>query len=308
MINKKDFSKFGIGTWGIGGFAERDPKNDDKKQIEALAYMFSKGINFVEINYWSAEGHGVELVSKALKESGVKREKIFISQAIYPYRLDTLKDAKDEVKKVSEMFATDCMDLVVFSKTGIDKYGYEKSLEFIEGLLSDGDVRYVGLTNADLGLLKKYHERFKEKMFSHEICFNFEIRENENLGIIGYAQKNDILNVIYQPLRRNRTAKHNYPLLLELSKKYGKTQNQIILNWIASRGFLPITKSETIKHIDEHLTAFNFEIDEEDVKRLNNFKVPGYKTPQLYWGLNGDGVRIDHLPNVFDDLVKGKQY
>ena len=32
----------------------------------------------------------------------------------------------------------------------------------------------------------------------------------------------------YQPLRRNRTANRNYPLLIELSNKYNKTQNQIL--------------------------------------------------------------------------------
>ena len=48
MINKKDFSSFGMGTWGIGGFAERDKNNDDEKQVKAMAYMFEKGVNYVE--------------------------------------------------------------------------------------------------------------------------------------------------------------------------------------------------------------------------------------------------------------------
>lgn len=83
MVNIKDLSKIGIGTWGIGGFAERNPQNDDKKQIEALIYMLNKGLNFVEANLWYSQGKAVELLATALRNSNVKREDLFICQAVY---------------------------------------------------------------------------------------------------------------------------------------------------------------------------------------------------------------------------------
>ncbi len=39
MIDKKDLFPIGIGTWGIGGYVERDPDNNDEKQVDALRYM-----------------------------------------------------------------------------------------------------------------------------------------------------------------------------------------------------------------------------------------------------------------------------
>jgi len=83
MVNKKDLSKIGIGTWGIGGFADINPDNNDEKQIEALKYMLDSGFNFVEVNLWYSKGKSVELLAEALRRSNKKREDIFICQAVY---------------------------------------------------------------------------------------------------------------------------------------------------------------------------------------------------------------------------------
>jgi hypothetical protein len=50
----------GIGTWGIGGFTERKPDNNDQKQISALVHMTRGGMNYMELNVWTAQGHSVE--------------------------------------------------------------------------------------------------------------------------------------------------------------------------------------------------------------------------------------------------------
>ncbi|MEK7168666.1 MAG: aldo/keto reductase [Patescibacteria group bacterium] len=83
MVNKNNLSKIGIGTWGIGGFAEIDPNNDDEKQVKAIKYMIDNGFNFVEANLWYSQGKSVELLSEALKQSSKKRDNIFICQAVY---------------------------------------------------------------------------------------------------------------------------------------------------------------------------------------------------------------------------------
>ena len=135
-----------------------------------------------------------------------------------------------------------------------------------------------------------------------ELCYDFEIRENEDLGILGYGLENRIINVPYQPLRRNRTAKRNWPLLKELSQKYGKTQNQIIINWLTARGLHPLVKSETIAHIDENLAALEFKMEKDDLEKLTEFRVPGYQSPGVDWFMKGKkGVFIHALPNIFDE-------
>ncbi len=300
MLSRNQLSKIGIGSWGIGGFAERDPKVDVQKQIDALAYMFQRGMNFVEVNLWYSQGYAAELVARALKQSGKRREDIFICQAVY-LKDQTLNDVEGEVLKVCELFETEYVDSLQFTQSVFLTYGFDRVCEVVDRVFEKGLSRCTSITNEPLELLKQYHERFGDKLFSHEVCFNFEIRENETNGVIEYANQNNILTVVYQPLRRNRTALKNWPLLVELSKKYGVTQNQIILAWIVSKGFLPLTKSENIKHVDEHLATLDITLAPEDVVRLNAFIPPGYAPLKVDWNKTGDGVRIDQLSIVFDE-------
>lgn len=301
MLNKKDLSKIGIGTWGVGGFAEKNPNNDDQKQINAMVHMLKNGMNYIELNIWTSQGHSVELASQAVRQSGVSRENLFLSQAIYFYTAPDLESSKRELDTMLQAFNTDFMDSISLSGAAISAIGKDGVYAWYKELLSSNKVRYINLNNPSLAELKEAKEIFGNKLFSIEIGFNFEIRENEENGIINFAKENDVLCVIYQPLRRNRTANRNWPLLVELASKYGKTQNQILLNWISSKGLLPLTKSETISHIDEHLASTAFQIDQEDIDRLNSFTPPNYKKPQVYWGAKGEGVRIDQLSNVFDE-------
>jgi len=307
MINRADLSKIGIGTWGVGGFAERNPNNDDQKQTQAMVHMLQKGMNYIELNIWTSQGHSVKIASQAVKQSGVSRDKLFLSQAIYFYTAPDLESSKKELDTMLKAFDTDYMDSVSLSSAGISAIGKDQVYAWYKELLASNKVRYINLNNPSIEELKEAKQVFGDKLLSIEIGFNFEIRENMDNGIIKFANDNNVLCVIYQPLRRNRTANRNWPLLVELSKKYGKTQNQILLNWISGLGLLPLTKSETIAHIDEHLEATKFELETEDIARLNSFVPPNYQKPQVYWGAKGEGVRIDQLSNVFDDDYDNQQ-
>ena len=304
MLNRNNLSKIGIGTWGLGGLVNKDPNNDDKKQLAALQFMFENGMNFVEAGMWPADGHSVFLTSQAFKQSKVPREKVFLTQTVYQFTAENISDVDKELRSYTKLFDTDYVDALQFSIIIIKKLGYEKLVEILKKYLSDGKIRYVSVTNSDLSFLKRFHQEFGNKLFAHEVGYNFEIRENEEFGITGYAKENGILNVIFQPLRRNRTALKNYPLLVELAQKYNKTQNQIILNWLVSKGFLPITKSDNVDHIKEHLASFDFSLEQKDLDRIERFRVQGYQSPKIDWYRDGDGTPIDQLSNVFDNLVK----
>ncbi len=267
-----------------------------------MVRMLKKGINYIELNVWTAQGYSVKLVSRAVKQSRVSRDNLFLSQAIYSYSAPTLKAAKNELETVLKLFDTNYIDSLSLNEAAISAMGKEVVYVWYEELLSTGKIRYVNLNNPSLETLKEVKERFGDKLFSIEIGFNFEIRENEENGIINFANKNNVLCITYQPLRRNRTAGRNWPLLVKLAKKYNKSQNQVLLNWIVSKGYLPLTKSETIAHIDEHLNSTSFILDPADLEKLNKFRPQNYQKPKVYWGVTGEGVRIDQLSNTFDNL------
>lgn len=290
-----------MGTWGIGGFMEADPNNNDAGQVGAMAYTLSKGVNYVETVYMYAQGAAVNLLAQAFKKSGIKRNDIFITLSVYQKDAKSIQEAGKRVDDFLDTFEIKNIDSVQFTMGLVKDLGLEAIEGLVEKLVTSGKTRFTSLTNASPEFLKTYHETFGDKLFAHEGVFNFEVKENEKYGLTEYAKQNNILNVIYQPLRRNKTAARNWPLLVEMAKKYDRTQNQIILNWIVAKGFFPLVKSSTKKHVDENLAAFDFQIEPEDLKRLNEFEIPGYASPKIDWYDTGEGIKIHQLPNVWDE-------
>ena len=78
MVDRNSLCKIGIGAWGIGGYAEKNPKNNDKRQIKAIARSLKRGQNLVEINFWNSQGKSVELIKKAIDQTGVNRKSLFL--------------------------------------------------------------------------------------------------------------------------------------------------------------------------------------------------------------------------------------
>jgi diketogulonate reductase-like aldo/keto reductase len=302
MINPKDIFPIGIGTWGIGGHMLKDPAIDLYKQETALIHMLKSGMNFMEANAWYSEGQSVSTLAKAYKSSGKKRSEIFVCQAVY------VKDKKfdnieKEVESVLKLFDTDYIDSFQFTTSVFTNFGFERCVKLVDKLITKKITRYTSITNESMSLLEKYHKQFGDKLFSHEVAFTFENRENETdeNGPIPYARNKGLKTVVFQPLRRNRTALRNWRVLVELSNKYNATQNQIILAWILSKGFLPLTKSETTSHIDENIASLGIKLEKEDLRRLEDFRVKDYKAPKIDWGKTGVGEDISQLPNIFDE-------
>ena len=263
MVNKKKIFPIGIGTWKIN--------YQDKKDIEALFHSYKLGQNYLSLYMLYENGN----IVKSLKS--------FIEKQLNEY-LDILNlDYVDNLQLHSPKFT---------KLTLLDTYFEMKQLQEI------GKTRYLGISNCSLQQLKEINTNVKLDFF--EGVYNLECKINESIGILDYCKKNGIEFVAYQPLRRNRTQLKNYELLVELSQKYNKTQNQIILNWIIKEKKINVLiKSTNCYRIDENIKSLDFEMEENDYKRLNDFKNEEFENIKIDWDNVGDGISIDQLPNQF---------
>ena len=125
MLNKTDLFPIGIGTWGIGGFVERDSSIDEENQVKAMQYMIDSGMNFVEANLWYSEGYSIEILQKALNKSDRERKDLFICQAVY-MKNGGLETVEDEVDQMLKIFETDYIDTLQFTQSTFLKYKYEE--------------------------------------------------------------------------------------------------------------------------------------------------------------------------------------
>ncbi len=308
----KELSPIGIGTYGIGGRGHRDVKLKDKKDesiyVPAIITQLQTGYNFSEISLGYGHGKSAEYFARARRESGIERDELFLTNSIYPRDILDLKVLKEDVEKMYEIFETDYFDSTLVTQSLIVKFGYEQVIKMLWDLLKKNRTRYVTLSNSNKKLIKQFHDEFKGSFFAHETHISYEIRLCQDEGIFDLSNKLGLQTIIWRPLRQGLTAQHNWELLLKLSEKYGKTQNQIVLNWMMSLGFKPEVFSTSITHIKENWEAMQFELTKDDYDAITRHRIPNYSPPKINWDNMGNGDSIV-LPvmNFEEDYKKPTQ-
>ena len=304
-LSGKNLSHIGIGTYGIGGLSHRYvgnvDRNSDELYIDALMYQLNSGMNFTEISVALAEGKSAQLLAQAISRSNLKREDIFITHSLWPKDLLSFEDIEKDIFKAHELFETEILDSTLVTLSLISKFGQDKIFNLLHKLLETNKTRFVSLSNSNKEMIQKFSEEFGERFVAHEAHLSFEIRENKDEGILDLCTKLNVRNNIWRSLRQGKTVSHNWDLLTELSRKYGKSQNQIILNWIVSSGYFPMVFSSNINHIKENIESLNFVIENKDLERINNYRIKNYKKPKVDWDKTGDGISVALLPDKFEE-------
>lgn len=296
-LSGKQISKIGIGSYGIGGRGHRDmpitEKRDDDVYIDALVYTLEKGFNFTEIALGYGHGQALILFKKALDESLIERKDLFITNSLYTRDFPSLDSVHQDVADFYKIMKTEYADSTLVTQSLILKFGENAIYSLLHDLLIAERTRFVSLSNASPTWIKTFKKEFGDKFFAHEGHLSFEVRELQDKGVFKLCAELGVKNNIWRPLRRGKTIQHNWPLLVELAKKYNKTQNQVILNWICYLGSAPMVFSTDKKHIDENIESTDFKMSEEDYQRMTDFRPSNYNPPKVEW----EGVGID------DDIV-----
>ena len=284
MVELKDIHPIGIGTWTIS-------KQNYDKDIKGLLYSFSKGQNLIELNASYLAGETLDVVADFIKQ--IDREKIFLS-IVMTYGVKCADDVYKYLDLYMKKLNTDYVDCITYGATldFLEKEGFsaENYLQAVKNLQNQGKTRFIGMSNLSPEEYKKYGP------FDHfEGVYGLETKVYEDNGILKLA-KNSF--VAYQPLRRNRTAKMNYNVLTTLAKKYNKTQNQIILNWIIKhKNIRVLCKCTDKKHINENIDSLSFKMTNEDYKMLDEFRSEFFDNLKVKYCENGDGIIIHQIPN-----------
>lgn len=288
MINKNDIFELGIGTWKI------DYENIEN-DMEALIHSYNLGQNYLSLSMLYNNGEVVKQIKKFIDK--VDRNKLFIATNLEP-NIECKDDIEKQLDEYLQILDIEYVDMLQLHKPSFSEIPLIDVYREIQRLVSLGKVKYIGFSNASIEQLSLINKEIKIDFF--EGIYNLECKIYEDVKVLDYCNENDIKFLCYQPLRRNRTAKRNYPLLVELANKYNKTQNQIILNWITNeKKMVALVKSTNITRIDENKQALDFKMDIEDYQRLNNFRSKEFDNIKVDWNDNG-GISIDQLANQFE--------
>lgn len=227
----------------------------------------------------------------------IGRDNLFITTKIEP-TVEKITDIEGQLNKYLEIMDIDYVDCLMLHSVIFTKLPLIETYKEMNRMIELGKAKSLGLSNSNLEQLKEINEQYPINIY--EGVYNLECKLNEDIGITDYCKDNNIVFCAYQPLRRNRTANRNYPLLIELSNKYNKTQNQIILNWIIKEKKLNVLiKTTNNNKINENINSLNFEMDTEDYKKMNLFRAEEFDNIVIDWEGKG-GITVDQLANQFE--------
>ena len=290
-IGEATVSVMGIGTWGIGGYATKNPYNDDLADVQELRHALSTGMNYLDTSHFYGAGYSLPLIARAV--SNFPRKAYFLTCKI-GYPVDKRADVRAMVERHLHELDVPYMDMLQIHAPVAVSISIEEVVAEIDQLIDEGKAKYLGVSNFNVEQLTLARRVARHPVAAHEIHYNLMIRANEENGVVEYCRKNKILMIAFQPLRRGFLVGLEDPMVKQLAEKYGKTQAQILLNWLAHKSeFMFLVKATKGSHINENVAALSWKMDKNDYTKLDRWRMQGYETPKYdKTGKTSDGLKI----------------
>jgi diketogulonate reductase-like aldo/keto reductase len=245
LNNKLECPVIGIGTFMLS------PAEAENSVREAL----KMGYSLVD----TANAYVNERAcGRGIKDSGLKREEVFISTKLWPSEYENEK----AVEETLERLGLEYVDLLyIHQPAGNWLAGYRQ----LEKAYKEGKAKSIGISNFE----GKYIEELETKwevipqfiqVEAHPYFTQKELR--------GTLDKYGIKLMSWYPLGHGDKSILNEPVFAKLGKKYGKTSVQIILRWHTQMGFVVIPGSKNVDHIRDNLDILDFRLTEEEMTEI----------------------------------------
>lgn len=241
--------QFGLGVYQVP---------EGEATINAVKTALEMGVRHID----TAHAYQNERsVGKAVKESGIPRNEIWITTKLWPSEYGEGKTS-DAIDKMLKRLNTDYIDLLLLHQQFGDYIGAYKDMQ---KAVKDGRVKSIGLSNFE-------SERLEEVLAMAEIppsvlqveCHPY-YQQNELKKRI---EKYGTVIEAWYPIGHGDKGLINEPLFTKLGQKYGKTNVQIILRWHIQEGTIIFPRSTNPVHIKENFEIFDFELTKDEMEKI----------------------------------------
>ncbi len=265
LANGVSIPSIGFGTWQV---------QEGPEAVDSVKAALEAGYRHID----TAQGYqNEEGVGKAVKQSGVKREDIFITSkltnGIRGYE-NTKKSIEDSLRRLG----TDYMDLfLVHWPVPVNfkdqwQHMNAESWRAMEDALKAGKIRALGISNFRKHHIDELLKTAEIKPVANQIRLCPGDKQEDT---VNYSREQGMLLQAYSPLGTGKL--FEVPELMDIARQTSRTIAQVALRWSLQRGYNPLPKSITPKRIKENLDVYGFELTKEQMDRINALEgVVGY--------------------------------
>ena len=306
-MKTKPLGKQGIQTSELGlgcmGMSEFYGERNDEESIKTLHRAFELGITFFDTADMYGPYKNEELLAKGIKSF---RDKITLATKFGIVR-DAGNPEKRGINGTPAYVKSSCEGSLKRLETDhIDLYylhrkdpatPIEVTVEAMAGLVKEGKIRGIGLSEVSAETLRKAHAVHPITAVQSE--YSLWTRDPEE-GILKTCRELGVAFVAYSPLGRGfltgqikkfddfeaadyrrfspRFQGENFDKNLQLVEKIGSmakikgcTTSQLALAWVLAQGdnVFPIPGTKRVKYLEENAGAANVELSEKDLREID---------------------------------------
>jgi diketogulonate reductase-like aldo/keto reductase len=235
----------GLGVWQV-------PHGDQTEN--SVRWALELGYRHID----TAQAYGnEESVGRALRDSGVPREEIFLTTKFYPAHDDPAVEAEKSLRRLGVEY----LDLyIIHWPQGGPTWawpGMERAREL-------GYARSIGVSNFSASELAEVFGVANTPPVVNQVQFSpFEYRR----GLLEACSEHNVALEAYSPLG---TGKHlDDRAVVEISERTGRTPAQVLLRWCIQRDAIVIPKSTHRERIAENAQIFDFELSDAELSALD---------------------------------------
>lgn len=252
---------YGLGTANYKG----DPKAPLDKNLVATVVLAIKA------EYYHLDGAEVygneEELGQAIKESGVPREKLYITTKISGTKVQDTKAAFELSLKKLQLEYVDqyLIHAPFFAKTPED---LQRKWADLEEIHASGKAKSIGVSNFLQPDLEAILKTAKIIPAINQIEYHPYLQHGE---LVPFSTKYGITTSAYGPLTAAIRATPG-PLdetYKKLAKKYDVTIGEIALRWVIDQGVVALTTSSSEDRLKQYQKATTFKLTPEEVKEIS---------------------------------------
>ncbi|MEU0647513.1 aldo/keto reductase [Streptomyces umbrinus] len=223
---------------------------------EAVTAALAAGYRLLDT---AAAYQNEEAVGRAIKNSGIPREELFVTTKLWVQDAPAEENTKRAFRTSLNKLGLDYLDLYLMHQPYGDVYGQWRAMQ---------DLNREGLAKA-IGVANFYPDRLLDLVLNNEITpavdqiethpffqrtADQELMREHGVQIQswgGFAEgKNDIFT---------------HPVLSEIGKAHGKSVAQVVLRWLTQRGVVAIPKSVRPERMAQNIDIFDFELTDDQM-------------------------------------------
>ncbi len=255
LNNGVEMPRFGIGT-----FLQPSDEVCEQSCLTAL----KAGYRHIDTAHAYQDEAGV---GRAVKESGIPREDIWITSKLWPTEYGEGKT----MKAIDDMLARmqlDYIDLLYVHQPVGDFTGAWRDME---KAVKMGKVRALGISNFDANdsvwneiISKSTIKPAVLQIECHPYAQRLEMRKK--------AAKYGIQVECWFPLggAMSNGALFKDPVIKKIAEAHGKTPAQVILRWHIQEGFSVIPGASNPDYIKENIQIFDFTLTDEEMRQMRS--------------------------------------